>query len=133
MKLIPVPSAANVSMFATSISDGSGRLNQHEGGGIFCAQYLEGKAEFNQKMLDSFLLCTTCQRCNQVCQVKIPIQQMWDQMRGLVIQEKGYHTFPGFEFMAASFRRQNNIWAGNRVERDSWLPTDVKPSSQRVK
>ncbi len=92
----------------------------------FLRQYLEGKAEFNQKMLDSFLLCTTCQRCNQVCQVQIPIQQMWDQMRGLVIQEKGYHTFPGFEFMASSFRREGNIWAGNRVERDKWLPPDVK-------
>ena len=91
----------------------------------FLRQYLEGKAEFNQKMLDSFLLCTTCQRCNQVCQVKIPIQQMWDQMRGLVIQEKGYHTFPGFEFMASSFRRQLNIWAGDRHVRDKWVPEDV--------
>ena len=77
-------------------------------------------------MLDSFLLCTTCQRCNEVCQVQIPIQQMWDQMRGLVIQEKGYHTFPGFEFMASSFRREDNIWAGNKSERDLWVPADVK-------
>jgi Fe-S oxidoreductase len=92
----------------------------------FLREYLDGKAEFNQKMLDSFLLCTTCQRCNQVCQVQIPIQQMWDQMRGLVIQEKGYHTFPGFEFMASSFRREDNIWAGNKSERDLWVPADVK-------
>lgn len=93
----------------------------------FLRRYLEGKAEFNQMMLDSFLLCTTCQRCNQVCQVQIPIQQMWDQMRGLVIQEKGYHTFPGFEMMGSSFLRQSNIWAGAREERDKWLPDDVKP------
>lgn len=93
----------------------------------FLRQYLEGKAQFNQTMLDSFLLCTTCQRCNQVCQVQIPIQEMWDQMRGLVIQEKGYHTFPGFEMMGSSFLRQQNIWAGARNERDKWLPDDVKP------
>ncbi len=93
----------------------------------FLRQYLEGKAEFNQTMLDSFLLCTTCQRCNGVCQVQIPIQQMWDKMRGLVIQEKGYHTFPGFEMMASSFLRESNIWAGARQERDKWLPSDVKP------
>ncbi|MFC1904181.1 heterodisulfide reductase-related iron-sulfur binding cluster, partial [Chloroflexota bacterium] len=93
----------------------------------FLRQYLEGKAEFNQMMLDSFLLCTTCQRCNQVCQVQIPIQQMWDKMRGLVIQEKGYHTFPGFEMMGSSFVRQHNIWAGAREARDKWLPDDVKP------
>jgi len=96
----------------------------------FLRQYLEGKAEFNQMMLDSFLLCTTCQRCNQVCQVGIPIQQMWDKMRGLVIQEKGYHTFPGFEMMGSSFLRQSNIWAGAREERGKWLPSDVKPQEK---
>lgn len=93
----------------------------------FLRKYLEGKADFNQTMLDSFLLCTTCQRCNQVCQVQIPIQQMWDRMRGLVVQEKGYHTFPGFEMMGSSFTRQSNIWAGARDNRDKWLPDDVKP------
>jgi len=93
----------------------------------FLREYLKGNAEFNQTMLDSFLLCTTCKRCNDVCHVQIPIQEMWDQMRGLVIQEKGYHTFPGFEMMASSFLRQYNIWAGAQKERDRWLPDDVKP------
>ncbi|MDD5288311.1 MAG: FAD-binding and (Fe-S)-binding domain-containing protein [Dehalococcoidales bacterium] len=96
----------------------------------FLRQYLEGKAKFDQKMLDSFLLCTTCQRCNNVCQVQIPIQQMWDQMRGLVIDEKGYHTFPGFEMMASAFLRESNIWAGSRHERAKWLPADVKPQEK---
>jgi len=52
---------------------------------------------------------------------------MWDRMRGLVIHEKGYHTFPGFEMMASSFVRQSNIWAGARAERDKWVPDDVEP------
>lgn len=93
----------------------------------FLREYLKGNAQFNQTMLDSFLLCTTCKRCNDVCQVQIPIQEMWDRMRGLVIHEKGYHTFPGFEMMASSFLRQSNIWAGARQERDNWLPADVLP------
>lgn len=93
----------------------------------FLREYLKGNAQFNQKMLDSFLLCTTCKRCNDVCQVQIPIQEMWDRMRGLVIHEKGYHTFPGFEMMASSARRQSNIWAGARDKRDAWVPADVKP------
>ena len=96
----------------------------------FLRKYMEGKVGFNQTMLDSFLLCTTCQRCNQVCQVQIPIQQMWDKMRGLVIYEKGYHTFPGFEMMGSSFVRQRNIWGGAMEERDKWLPDDVKPLSK---
>jgi Fe-S oxidoreductase/FAD/FMN-containing dehydrogenase len=93
----------------------------------FLREYLNGKAQFNQMMLDSFLLCTTCKRCNDVCQVQIPIQEMWDRMRGVVIHEKGYHTFPGFEMMASSARRQSNIWAGAREKRDAWVPADVKP------
>jgi FAD/FMN-containing dehydrogenase/ferredoxin len=93
----------------------------------FLRQYLKGKANFDQMMLDSFLLCTTCQRCNQVCQVKIPIQQMWDKMRGQVIFEKGYHTFPGFEMMASATILESNIWLGARSERDKWVPPDVKP------
>ena len=93
----------------------------------FLREYLSGNAQFNQKMLDSFLLCTTCKRCNDVCQVQIPIQEMWDRMRGLVIHEKGYHTFPGFEMMASSARRESNIWAGAREKRDAWVPDDVKP------
>jgi len=93
----------------------------------FLREYLSGNAQFNQTMLDSFLLCTTCRRCNDVCQVQIPIQEMWDRMRGIVIHGKGYHTFPGFEMMASAFLRQSNIWAGARDERDKWLPDDVKP------
>jgi len=68
-----------------------------------------------------------CKRCNDVCQAQIPIQQMWDQMRSLVIQEKGYHTFPGFEMMVSSFLRQSNVRAGAWEERGKWLPDDVKP------
>ncbi|MFC1944289.1 FAD-binding and (Fe-S)-binding domain-containing protein [Chloroflexota bacterium] len=96
----------------------------------FLREYLKGNAEFDQMMLDSFLLCTTCQRCNRVCQVQIPIQEMWDKMRGLVVHEKGYHTFPGFEMMASSFLRQSNIWAGARRERAAWLPEDVTPTER---
>ena len=100
----------------------------------FLRQYLEGKAQFNQMMLDSFLLCTTCQRCNQVCQVQIPIQQMWDKMRGLVIQEKGYHTFPGFEMMGSSFTTPvQYLGRGARSERDKWVPRRRQTAGQGLR
>lgn len=92
----------------------------------FLRKYAEGKAELTQEMVYTFLLCTTCKRCDDVCQVNIPIQDLWDQWRGVLIQEKGFATFPVFEMMGASFELENNIWAGFRRERDAWLPPEVE-------
>ncbi|MDN5347895.1 MAG: hypothetical protein PWP65_1459 [Clostridia bacterium] len=88
-------------------------------------KYAEGKLELTQDIVNTFLLCTTCKRCDAVCQVNIPIQGLWDELRGILIKEKGYPTFPAFEMMGASFELQNNIWASFRRDRDAWVPEDV--------
>ncbi|SMB99732.1 Fe-S oxidoreductase/FAD/FMN-containing dehydrogenase [Thermanaeromonas toyohensis ToBE] len=89
-------------------------------------KYAEGKLELTQDLVNTFLLCTTCKRCDPVCQVNIPIQELWDDLRGVLIKEKGYATFPAFEMMGASFRLQHNIWANFRQDRDAWVPGDVE-------
>lgn len=92
----------------------------------FLKQYLKGKAKLTQDMVDSFLMCTTCKRCNPVCQVQLPIVEMWDQIRPVLVQELNYNTFPAFEMMGASVESDLNIWAARRSERDAWVPEDVE-------
>jgi Fe-S oxidoreductase len=36
-------------------------------------------------------------------------------------------TFPAFELMAASARKEKNIWANFSKDRDKWVPEDLKP------
>jgi len=92
----------------------------------FLRQLMEGKLDFDQQMVDTFLLCTTCKKCDDVCQVQIPIQHLWDDMRGFLIQEKKFATFPAFEMMGQAVASELNIWAGRKQERDAWMPEDVE-------
>lgn len=92
---------------------------------IFLKDYMEGSVKFNQDMVNKFLLCTTCKRCDNVCQVNLPIQDLWDELRGELIQKRDFATFRAFEMMGASVKDNRNIWAGPTEERDAWVPEDV--------
>ncbi|HEY3061909.1 MAG TPA: FAD-binding and (Fe-S)-binding domain-containing protein, partial [Chloroflexota bacterium] len=48
----------------------------------FVKDVLEGKDHFDQQMTDTFLLCTTCEKCDIVCQLDLPIEPTWGLLRG---------------------------------------------------
>ncbi len=89
--------------------------------------YARGEVPFSQEMSDTFLLCTTCRKCDLACQTDLPIESIWEEMRGELIARGKFHTFPPFEMMGTSYDLENNIWAGFAADRSSWLPEDVKP------
>lgn len=89
-------------------------------------QYLKGNLKLDQKMVDKFLMCTTCKRCNPVCQINLPIMELWDEFRPILVNEMGFATYNGFEMMGESVYSDNNIWAGRRSERTDWIPEDVQ-------
>jgi len=89
-------------------------------------RFERGELEIDKETAQTFLLCTTCKRCDTVCQVKSPIQGMWDQLRGDFVHYRGLPTFPAFHMMAASYRLERNIWAGRRADRAAWVPEDIK-------
>jgi Fe-S oxidoreductase/FAD/FMN-containing dehydrogenase len=89
-------------------------------------QYLEGKADWDQFMVDTILVCTTCELCNHRCSASLPIEQSWMKLRGKLVQEDKQMTFPPFEMMAAAVRAEGNIWAGYRKNRTDWFPADLR-------
>ncbi|PKM47854.1 MAG: Fe-S oxidoreductase [Firmicutes bacterium HGW-Firmicutes-8] len=93
-------------------------------------QYLKGNIELDQKTVDKFLMCTTCKRCNPVCQVNLPIMELWDEFRPMLVNEMGFATYNGFEMMSESVHSDLNIWAGRRSERDDWVSADVQVEEQ---
>jgi Fe-S oxidoreductase/FAD/FMN-containing dehydrogenase len=93
----------------------------------FVKDVLEGRDSFDQQMTDTFLLCTTCEKCDISCQLDLPIEPTWGLMRGNLVQEKGFATFPPFEIMGAALKGQRNIWGGLAEERDAWITDDVRP------
>jgi Fe-S oxidoreductase/FAD/FMN-containing dehydrogenase len=92
----------------------------------FIRRVAEGKDKFDQEATDSFLMCTTCERCDFECQLDLPIESSWAVMRGELVNTGKQMTFPAFELMAASARKEKNIWASFAADRDKWIPDDLR-------
>jgi len=89
-------------------------------------EYMEGKKEWDQFMIDTILVCTTCELCNLRCSAALPIEPSWMELRGKLIDENKRMTFPPFEMMAEALRKEGNIWSGYRSNRSAWFPQDLK-------
>jgi len=92
---------------------------------LYLREVMEGREKFDQKMVDTFLVCTTCEVCNTRCQLQLPVEHSWMTMRGKLIQDEKRMTFPPFEMMAASLRGERDIWAGKAEHRADWVPKDL--------
>ncbi len=88
-------------------------------------EYMEGRAKWNQFMVDTMIVCTTCEFCNLRCSAALPIEPAWMKLRGKLIHEEKEMTFPPFEMMAAALQAEGNIWAGYRKDRTSWFPKEL--------
>jgi Fe-S oxidoreductase/FAD/FMN-containing dehydrogenase len=89
-------------------------------------EYMAGREDWDQKMVDTFMVCTTCELCNIRCSAALPIEPSWMKLRGKLIHEDKHMTFPPFEIMSAALGAQGDIWAGYRKDRDAWFPEDLK-------
>jgi Fe-S oxidoreductase/FAD/FMN-containing dehydrogenase len=89
-------------------------------------QFMEGRVKWDQAMVDTFLVCTTCEYCNLRCSAVLPIESSWMKLRGKLVQEDKQMTFPPFEMMAAAIQAEGNIWAGYRKNRTDWFPPVLK-------
>ncbi|MDD5313042.1 MAG: FAD-binding and (Fe-S)-binding domain-containing protein [Dehalococcoidia bacterium] len=89
-------------------------------------EYMEGRQKWNQFMVDTMLVCTTCELCNLRCSASLPIEPSWMKLRGKLINEDKKMTFPPFEMMAEAVRKEGDIWAGYRRDRSRWFPEDLK-------
>jgi Fe-S oxidoreductase/FAD/FMN-containing dehydrogenase len=88
-------------------------------------KYMEGKADWDQTMIDNVLACTTCELCNRRCSASLPIEESWMKLRGQLIDTEKKMTFPPFEMMSAALQKEGDIWAGYRKDRTAWFPEDL--------
>ena len=96
----------------------------------YIREVMDGREKWDRKAIDTMLVCTTCEVCNTRCQLQLPIEHNWMEMRGKLIHEEKRGTFPPFEMMAASLRGEKDIWAGKAEHRADWVPEDIKPQDQ---
>jgi len=88
-------------------------------------EHMEGRQKWDQFMVDTMLVCTTCEICNLRCSASLPIEPSWMKLRGKLVNEQKRMTFPPFEMMAEATRKEGDIWAGYRRDRSRWFPEDL--------
>ncbi len=93
----------------------------------FLKMLMEGEVEWDQRAANTILACTTCEMCNRTCQLDLPNESSWLKLRGLLIDQSGYRTFPPFEMMVNTMRQQGNIWASYARDRDAWITDEIRP------
>lgn len=89
-------------------------------------EFMEGREQWDQFMVDTFLVCTTCELCNLRCSAVLPIEPSWMKLRGILIEDEKKMTFPPFEMMSAALTAEGDIWAGYRKDRANWFPADLQ-------
>jgi Fe-S oxidoreductase/FAD/FMN-containing dehydrogenase len=89
-------------------------------------EYMEGREQWDQRMVDTILVCTSCELCNLRCSASLPIEPSWMKLRGLLVNEKKKMTFPPFEMMGAALQKEGNIWAAYRRNRAGWFPKELE-------
>jgi len=89
-------------------------------------EYMEGRVEWDQDVVDTFIGCTTCELCNHRCSAALPIEPSWMKLRGRLIKDNKKMTFPPFEMMSQALSAEGNIWAGYRKNRSDWFPEDLR-------
>jgi len=111
-----------------TLYDGKGwESSSPRGKWSFLRLVAEGKEKFDQPMTNNFLMCTTCERCDFNCQLDLPTEPSWAVMRGELVNSGKQMTFPAFEIMAASLKKEKNIWANLSKDRAQWLPEEIEP------
>lgn len=67
-------------------------------------------------------------RLNHIIDIlDLPNESSWLKLRGLLIDGKGYHTFPPFEMMVNTMRQHGNIWGSYAKDRDAWITNEIRP------
>jgi Fe-S oxidoreductase/FAD/FMN-containing dehydrogenase len=89
-------------------------------------EYMEGREEWNQDMVKTIIVCTTCELCNTRCSENLPIEESWMKLRGILINEEKRMTLPAFSVMSEALQTQGDIWAGYRKDRWDWLPKELE-------
>jgi len=88
-------------------------------------EYMAGREKMTEEQVKTFVVCTTCELCNNRCSAALPIESSWMKLRGQLIQDQGHMTLPPFEMMSAALAGQGDIWAGYRQDRDAWFPVEL--------
>ena len=84
------------------------------------------KTRLDERMADAFFMCTTCRRCDSICQARIPILQHWDLSLRPTLWHEGYNLPAFHRGTTENVLNDHNPMGHPHNKRPDFLPADVR-------
>ncbi len=99
--------------------------NSPRGKWFLLQQYMKGKIDLNKETAHKLYHCTTCKRCDEVCQTNIHLAHHWLAIRPILSEEKGYEI-TSLDVLRDNVLNGDNFWGLNNSNRGNWMAEDVE-------
>lgn len=92
----------------------------------FLKEYYEGRAKMTKDWVDRLYRCTTCERCQEVCQTDIPLVGLWERIRAESV-DNGMGPMPAHRKLRENAERHGNPYGEPSSEQTRWLLPEHAP------
>ncbi|MDR0827687.1 MAG: (Fe-S)-binding protein [Desulfovibrio sp.] len=93
---------------------------------FFLKEYYEGRATLSPEWVDRLYRCTTCERCQTVCQTEIPLIHLWEKIRSEIV-EQGLGPMPAHKKIRDFAAQFGNPYGESADKQAQWLLPEHKP------
>ncbi len=93
----------------------------------FLKDYFEGRDVLTPEWVDRLYRCTTCERCQTVCQTAIPLVPLWEAVRADVVA-RGLGPMPAHKKLRALAEAHGNPYGEPADKQSQWLLPEHKPA-----
>ncbi|HEY8393551.1 MAG TPA: FAD-binding and (Fe-S)-binding domain-containing protein, partial [Thermaerobacter sp.] len=98
--------------------------NSPRGKWYLLKEYVKGNIPFDEKLAGALFFCTTCKKCDVVCQVGIDNAEHWLSLRPLLNAKKFENT--GLAAVREHVLSTGNFWGVSAEQVRRWVPQDVR-------
>lgn len=92
----------------------------------FLREYLRGTAKFDERMAEMFFVCTNCQKCSDICQVKAHIEDDWTLAVRPTLLQEGFQPPLIFQRGGFNIMSHHNPGGYPQKKRTTWITRDLK-------
>jgi heterodisulfide reductase subunit D len=96
---------------------------------FFLKEYYEGRDALSPEWVDRLYRCTTCERCEAVCQTSIPLIQLWESIRAEIVK-KGMGPLPAHKKVRDSATEFGNPYGETADKQSQWLLPEHAPAEE---
>ncbi|MDR3043272.1 MAG: (Fe-S)-binding protein [Desulfovibrio sp.] len=95
----------------------------------FLKDYYDGRAKLTPEWVDRLYRCTTCERCQSVCQTAIPLVHLWERARAEIVSKR-LGPMPAHKKLRALAEEFGNPYGEPITKQSQWLLPEHSPTDQ---